>query len=145
MSSSQNNLTVDEAIKILKSYSCVQIKVMRFELDKEVLRQAIKLITGLSDHENFGICADNLQQGLQALRSYLKALNYNFELNKNPFPSEDTAVYIKFNTQTQKYYLDSYQGTYRGVLISCQSEDDSLVGTYGHFPLDLFESTFENE
>ena len=41
------------------------------------------------------------------------------------------------------YYLDDYIGKYRGVLVSCQSEDDKIVGTYGHFPLDLF-SNLEN-
>ncbi len=40
------------------------------------------------------------------------------------------------------YYLDQYTGEYRGVLVSCQSEDDLIAGTYGHFPLDLFLNNY---
>ncbi|MGL5508894.1 MAG: DUF1824 family protein [Microcoleaceae cyanobacterium] len=48
-------------------------------------------------------------------------------------------MYIKFNGMKQTYHLDSYQGEYRGVLVSCQSSDPQMVnGTYGHLPLDLF-------
>jgi hypothetical protein len=51
----------------------------------------------------------------------------------------DGAIYIKFNGMKQTYHLDSYQGEYRGVLVSCQSSDPQMVnGTYGHLPLNLF-------
>lgn len=143
MTSSQNQLTVNEALTLLQEYSCVQMKVVEFESDHNLLRQAIKLVTSCADHENLGICADNLSQGLEALESYLKALGYTSQLEKLEIDlaaESKEPVYIKFNTQTMSYYIDSYQGSYRGVLISCQSEDDTLVGTYGHFPLDLFES-----
>ncbi|NES92001.1 DUF1824 family protein, partial [Okeania sp. SIO2B9] len=39
----------------------------------------------------------------------------------------------------ESYHLESYIGEYRGVLVSCQSaEDTGINGTYGHLPLDLF-------
>ncbi|MDJ0594500.1 MAG: DUF1824 family protein [Pleurocapsa sp. MO_226.B13] len=47
-------------------------------------------------------------------------------------------VYLKFSTQKMSYYSSEYTGEYRGVLVSIQSEDDLIAGTYGHFPLDLF-------
>ena len=72
------------------------------------------------------------------MSSYLKALGDEVTINYN-ITSFEGAVYIKFNGQNQKYYLDSYTGTYRGVLVSCQSSMyDSINGTYGYLPLDLF-------
>jgi hypothetical protein len=167
------NLTVEEALKILKEYSCVQIRTVTSKINSEELRQALLLITNLSEYENLGICADNAEQGFAALSDYLKAFNYdvnvdsflnsflNSETEKNSSASQsdrfnangekilsvgektefEGAVYLKFNTQKMTYYLDSYTGSYRGVLVSCKSENDTLVGTYGHFPLDLFAET----
>jgi hypothetical protein len=47
----------------------------------------------------------------------------------------------KINTtkiQKDSFYIDAYTGSYRGVLVACQSDNEELQGTYGHFPLDLF-------
>jgi Tfp pilus assembly protein PilF len=132
------------ALKLLKKYSCIENKLVESEADKEQLRQAIQMITSLSEYENLGICADNAKQGFTALSSYLKALGYTSNIDidtlskSNISDISEKSIYIKYNTQKQTHYLDSYNGTYRGVLISCQGEDDKIVGTYGHFPLDLF-------
>ncbi|MGL5033413.1 MAG: DUF1824 family protein, partial [Microcystaceae cyanobacterium] len=56
-------------------------------------------------------------------------------------PEIEGPVYLKFNTKKMSHYLDTYDGSYRGVLISCQMEDDNLTGTYGYFPLNLFAAT----
>jgi hypothetical protein len=134
----QINLTVAEALAILKQYSCVQVKTVEDEAEKKQLRAAILLITSLCDRENIGICADTAEQGFRALASYLEAMGYANTLDPASIPTTKEPIYIKFNTQKLSYYVDAYVGTYRGVLISCQSEDDKLGGTYGHFPLDLF-------
>jgi len=102
-------MSIEEALKLLKEYGCIKLKIAQSSEEEEALRQAILLVNQGSESINLGICADN-----------------------------NEAVYIKYNTQRQASYLDSYTGTYRGVLVSCQSENDQLVGTYGHFPLDLF-------
>jgi len=93
-------MSIEEALKLLKEYGCIKLKIAQSSEEEEALRQAI--LTLPEDQPELG------------------------------------AVYIKYNTQRQASYLDSYTGTYRGVLVSCQSENDQLVGTYGHFPLDLF-------
>lgn len=138
MSDDSKNLTLEEAQAILKEYSYTQIKPVESEAEKQRLRQAILLVCSLSEYENLGICADNTEAGLAALSSYLKALGNTTKFSIENFPQSSTPVYIKFNTQKQSHYLDSYLGSYRGVLISCQSEDERLTGTYGHFPLDLW-------
>ncbi len=139
MTQTNENLTVDDALKILKDYSCLQIKIVDFEADKHKLRQAIQLVSELCDSENIGICADNFQQGFKTLKSYLKALGFSADLEPPSTFPRNNSVYIKFNTENMSYYVDNYTGSYRGVLISCQSDDHKLVGTYGHFPLNLFE------
>ena len=132
------DLNIDEALKILNLYSCAQVKNTQPLVEKEQLRQALLLVTSRSESENLGICADNAQQGFAALKDYLTALCYKNILEKDSLPNNQDPVYIKFNTSKMSYYLDEYIGNYRGVLVSCQSEDDKIVGTYGHFPLDLF-------
>lgn len=131
-------LQINEALKLLNLYSLAQVKKIEPQVEKEQLRQAILLVTNLSESENVGICADNAQQGFAALKSYLAALGYQNTIEEDSIPSHQEAVYIKFNTSKMSHYLKEYTGKYRGVLVSCQSEDDKIVGTYGHFPLDLF-------
>ncbi len=138
MTQTDSNLSVDEALKILKDYSCLQIKIVDFAADKHKLRQAIKIVSDLCETENIGICADNFHEGFLTLESYLKALGLCEKLDKLPTAPQGIPIYIKFNTETMSYYVDPYTGSYRGVLISCQSDNHNLVGTYGHFPLNLF-------
>jgi len=133
------NFSVEEAQKILESYSCIESKAAHFEADKALIRQALLLIRSRSDYQNLGICAESAEQGFLALETYLKALGYDVPLEESPSAAVAGPVYIKFSTQRMSYYLDAYTGNYRGVLVSCQSiEDPSVNGTYGHLPLDLF-------
>ena len=134
-----NNLTVKEAQKILSRFSCVDVQPLS-ESEKALIRQAILLLTSKSDYQNLGVCADSAAQGFLSLETYLQALGYESTLDQADTTSSVGAVYIKFNTQKETYYLDSYMGKYRGVLVSCQSSDELINGTYGHLPLDLFVS-----
>ena len=132
------NLTLEAALKLLKTFSCNDAIALDSETEKNQLRQALKMVVDLSDSQNLGICADNAQQALQTLKQYLIALEYPTLKEYGNIPI-DTPIYLKFNTQKMSYYIDSYTGHYRGVLVACQSsENDNLAGTYGHFPLDLF-------
>lgn len=134
-------LTVEQALKLLGEFSCTETKSVDSAAEKAQLRQALLLITRLSDYQNLGVCADTVQQGLLALETYLKALGYNFPLDTTGVNASIAPVYIKFNTLKGSYYLDTYTGKYRGVLVSCQSsESEAINGTYGHFPLDLFSA-----
>lgn len=132
----KNNLTVDEALKILKQYSCIQIKTVNSPAEKEQLRAALLLITSTSEWENLGICADNSSTAFATLSSYLKALGYTTKIEN--IPEINRPIYLKYNTQKMSHYLDSYTGAYRGVLVTCFSEENpAIAGTYGHLPLDL--------
>jgi hypothetical protein len=133
-------MSIEEALQLLKEYGCLQTKIPILPEEKETLRQAILLVNQGSEYINLGICAGNIGEGLQAATEYLAGLGYTVKIDPSETPAIEGAVYLKYNTKKQSHYIDSYMGTYRGVLISCQSENDSLVGTYGHFPLDLFLS-----
>jgi hypothetical protein len=133
------NLTLEKAVKILQTYGCIQSKKVESEEEKKQLCQALNLVTELSEYQNFGVCADNVQEGLSSLKSYLKALGYNANLPDLSGAENGKPVYIKFSGKSMSCYIDSYPGDYRGVLVSCYSEEQQdICGTYGHFPLQLF-------
>jgi hypothetical protein len=132
-------LSIEDAITLLKSFSCMQVRILESVQEKQQLQQALKTVTEQIDHQNLGICANNSQEGLASLQSYLQALGYPEPKNSGDLTHSDRPVYIKCNTTQATYYMESYTGTYRGVLVSCQSENEALLGTFGHFPLDLYE------
>jgi len=134
-----DRISVSEARKLLDSFSCTQIKPVESEAEKEQLRQALLRLVELADGENLGVCADNGPQGYTALQQYLNALGYDVSFGNAEFAAAPAPTYIKFNCQKLSHFCDRYTGDYRGVLVSCQSEDDQINGTYGHLPLDLFE------
>lgn len=93
------NLPVEEALQLLKKFSCTAIATVESEIELEQLRQALLLVTSLSESENLGICADNAQQGFAALSSYLKAFGYQADCDPTLASDLQGAIYIKFNTQ----------------------------------------------
>jgi hypothetical protein len=132
----QTNLTVQAAQEILKNYDCVSRKTVDSEAEKALLRQALLLLTEHSDYQILGICADTAHQGIATLKSYLEAFNYEENLNLSLV---EGTVYIKFNLKNGSSYIDSYEGSHRGVLVSCQSVYEGGINEmYGHLPLDLF-------
>ena len=129
------NFTVVEAQNILRAFNGGETKSAA-PSEKALIRQALLLLTSLSDYQILGICADTVVQGLLALKTYSEALGYQPTLDSAPIPG---SVYIKFNPKSGLCYLDSYLGKHRGVLVSCQSsQDGSINEMYGHLPLDLF-------
>jgi hypothetical protein len=125
-------------LALLKDYSRLEIRIPQNEREREDLRQAIVWICGQSEAENFGICADDQASAENALGQYLRALDYGEAIAMESGKTIEGPVYLKCQSQSLRFYLDSYDGDYRGVLISCQTEEDTLTGTYGYFPLDLF-------
>lgn len=131
-----NSLTIAEAVNLLKVYSYSTDDKENSPQTLEQLRKALLLVAQESEWENIGICADNLTQGLDVLASYLKALGYRYDSQQHPESAEP--VYIKFNTRKMNYYVNSYTGNSRGVLVAMQGSEEAVLGTYGYFPLNLF-------
>ncbi len=125
-------------LALLKDYSCLQPRIPQNEAESQALRKAIAWLCEQSDGENFGICADSQSEAENALRAYLDALGYASATIMASKEASD-GVYLKCNTQSLRYYVEPYEGEYRGVLIACQSENNEAIsGTYGYFPLGLF-------
>lgn len=132
----QTGLTLQEAQNILKPFNCVASKNIHSAEEKALVRQALLLLASHSDYQILGICADTSAEGLLALKTYSEALSYQPNLD---ITSADSSVYIKFNPKSGLCYAESYTGTHRGVLISCQSVYEGQINQmYGHLPLDLF-------
>lgn len=131
-------MNIQDAEKLVNEYTCLNLKPVTSSEDQQKLHQALQALVAASEYQLLGICANSQTEGIEALKSYLNALGY-------PMPDLDLStemagsVYIKFNGLRQTCHLDSYEGEYRGVLVSCQSSDPNGVnGTYGYFPLDLY-------
>ncbi|MEH2119831.1 DUF1824 family protein [Nostoc sp.] len=130
------NLTAEEAKKLLNKFNCLDIAPVLKPSEKSVIRSALILITKLADYQILGICADTAEEGILAMKTYSLALGYE---PPNNLPTPEGSVYIKLNGKNGLCYLDSYAGHHRGVLVSCQSDDeDGINEMYGHLPLDLF-------
>jgi hypothetical protein len=130
-------MNLEEAHTHLKQFDCLTSQSVQTASEREKLRQALLQVVERSDYQMLGICADTLSQGQRALETYAKALGYTPKLQSSLISG---AVYIKFNPNSALCYADTYQGSHRGVLVSCQSADDSGINEmYGHLPLDLFE------
>ena len=131
------NLALEPTLHLLRAFSGITPKTIASDAEKQSLRQAIVHIVTVSDAQNFGICADTVAEALQALNRYLSHLGYNTVSEISSEYAPDTAIYLKYSSQKASYYIDRYEGDYRGVLLSCQGSDE-VTGTYGYFPLNLF-------
>ncbi len=130
------NLTLDAAQDILNQFACNDRSPV-VTPQAPLVRQALLLVAAHSDYQILGICADTIAQATIALKRYLTALGYEV---LPEVPTLDGAVYVKFNPNRNACHVAPYNGTYRGVLISCQSAYDGDVNeTFGHLPLDLFD------
>jgi hypothetical protein len=107
---------------------------------RESIRQSLQVLTKAADYHTIGVCADNQTTGLTALHSYSKYFGYDITADLViALPTINGSVYLKFNPRSNRLYIDTYQGDYRGGLVSFQSDlADGYNGTHGHFPLDLF-------
>lgn len=137
-------LAYADAEKILHPFVCNQTPDSRPDAEWQPIRDALQVVTQQADFLTLGICADSSQAALAALQDYLLALAGDQEPGTAAYdfstaPTGDQPVYVKVNTQRHSLHWDQYIGEYRGVLVTCQSQDVAQSGgTYGHFPLNLF-------
>jgi len=132
------DLDLTQARQLLDRFSCTETRAVSSAAERQQLQAALLAIARASDAENLGVCADTWAEGLTALREYLTALGYVLPEALSQETPPAGALYLKFNTAKQTYFIDGYSGEYRGVLVACQSEDEAIAGVYGHLPLDLF-------
>ncbi|NJM56605.1 MAG: DUF1824 family protein [Synechococcales cyanobacterium RU_4_20] len=140
-SSTSQAFTPATADAFLQRFVCFEHEPQLDSTQACSVKEALLLLAGLSDFQTLGVCAASMETAVMALNSYLSALGHELQADMEVLPPIDGPVYLKCNTRSLGYYGDRYSGDYRGVLVSCQSDySDGVVGTYGHFPLDLFVS-----
>ncbi|MBE9221400.1 DUF1824 family protein [Cyanobacterium stanieri LEGE 03274] len=134
------NSEVASALRVLKEYSGIKTKIPASETEKVELQKSLLLIIHEADYCNLGICASSYDEGFSALQSYLKAFGYVLDISRRHGVDGDEPIYIKFNGEKLSHMVSDYSGEYRGVLITIFSDvNDSILGTYGHLPLSLFD------
>lgn len=126
-----------EADRLLKQFDGLS-PLQSAQIDRDLVRAALRQVVAQSDYQIFGVCADSLDQASLALQGYTTALGYHPQCNLPPLAG---SVYLKYNPRSGLCYADTYRGEHRGVLVSCQSaEPEGLNQMYGHFPLDLWSA-----
>ena len=123
----------------LAQFSCLVVPPELSPTQKQELIDALLWFSELADYETLGICTDTLAAGKAATEAYVGQFSRPITLD---LPARDGAVYLKFNTLKGAWYLDDYVGPNRGALVSfhaSEPEYDLVNGTYGPFPLDLFD------
>jgi len=129
------NLTLEAAQDVLRQFLCVERSATS---EASLVRQALLFVAAHSDYQILGICADTIEQAAIALKAYLTALGYEATPE---VAAVEGSVYVKFNPRSDRCHVAPYIGTHRGVLVSCQSAYDGDINeTFGHLPLDLFET-----
>ena len=106
--------------------------------EKQTVREALLWLNDNSEYQTIGICADSLAEAKAALTGYISALSQPVQMD---IPERPGPVFLKFNTLKNAWYIDSYSGDSRGVLVTyhtSEPEEDEINGTYGPFVLDLF-------
>ena len=130
----------EQALKLLKEYSDIEIKNIISDEEKQDLKDALLFIANLSDAQNLGICGSNKTEAFNSLKIYLKALGYDYDIPIESSSYENTGIYIKFSTERMSYTTDQYLGEYRGVLVTIFADhNEKIEGTYGYLPLNLFD------
>jgi hypothetical protein len=142
MTSQSPPLTLDEAQRLLRQFTCLDRLPPTESLPTyDQVRHALLQVREHSDYQIFGICADGLESASLALLTYLRALGYEDQpqLSAANVAAATGPVYVKYNAKNGRCHVDTYGGEHRGVLVSCQSAYDGDVNeTFGHLPLDLF-------
>jgi hypothetical protein len=139
--SQPDHLTVAAARQFLNQFICLKTMPNLTADEKAQVIRALRFLVDQSDFQTYGVCADTVDSGLQALKDYLAGLGHDVDADPSKTENADGAVYIKYNLRNGQCYLDGYPGTARGVLVTCHGcEDEAANGTYGHLPLDLFQA-----
>jgi Domain of unknown function (DUF1824) len=130
---------VTAAWQVLAPYSLPVQKLPASTAERDELRAAVLVFVANSDYQILGICAESIDRAVDTLEKYRQALDCTAPLS---LPEVDLsgAVYLKYNSNNHKCYLDTYNGSDRGVLVACQSfSPEALNQMVGHLPLDLFD------
>lgn len=158
MNKLSNSLSTDSSEELSSQEIAEQVKAIRRQLiestlvhvpadlsaeQRQSVRSALLWLNEQSEYQTLGICADSLADAERALKGYIAALSEPIQVDIEP---QEGAVFLKFNTLKNAWYLDGYSGDSRGVLVTYHTSEpdlDVVNGTYGPFSLDLFDENLD--
>lgn len=138
LSPAEINSTLQTIRKQLIEVSLTHTPAELSDEQRQTVKASLLWLNEHSEYQTLGICADSLSEAEAALKGYVGALSQPIQVD---IPARDGAVFLKFNTLKNAWYLDGYSGDSRGVLVTyhtSEAELDDVNGTYGPFPADLF-------
>lgn len=149
--------------------------------DREIMKESIRTLIQEAHRQRakdvrhgrikLGICAENVQEGLMGLKSWVSALElprgwlHGMDVDGVPIPPEELgSVYIKYNTggcmtftdmrrmkmgfdalwRPGDCVLERYDGDVRGIYLNVEL-DDLVFRQFGVFPTDLFMEPEEED
>ncbi|BAD80418.1 hypothetical protein syc2228_d [Synechococcus elongatus PCC 6301] len=122
----------------LQQYRCQTEDLQLSPEAVQQLRSDLHTLVTAADFLTLGICAETSAIAQAALAEYWAALQQP-ALEPTDLPAIAEPCFLKANGRSGRLLLDTYEGAYRGVLITVHSDlAAGPSGTYGHFPLDLF-------
>ena len=130
-----------EGIKICKLADLDKLRSapkLNKKQSKELLNE-LKPIINKSDWVTIGIMSPSIKQGIKAIRSVEKKLEYD-KMKVITLPVSEGPIFLKANQKTGEIHARIEFGLGEGILISCQNDDNSLFSeTIGPLPLDFFD------
>ena len=106
----------------------------------DYLREELYSYMNEADWFTIGIMASSTKQAIRSLRELEKKMDWP-EMTIGSHPKENGPVFLKANQNTQDVYIRIEHGLGEGILISCQSNEESRgTSTLGPLPLDFFSS-----
>ena len=108
------------------------------EKQKAKLFTQVKKIVHKADWLTIGVMSPSLQIGIHAIRSIEERFKYN-QMKCITLPSSNGPIFLKANQKTGEIHARIEYGLGEGILISCHTNDTSLIDrTIGPLPLDFF-------
>ena len=105
---------------------------------KEELFSQVKQLILKADWLTIGVMSPSLTTAINAIRRIEEKFEYN-EMECTTFPTSNGPIFLKANQKTGQIHARIEYGLGEGILISCHSDDTSLIAkTIGPFPLDFF-------
>ena len=135
----ESAIQLKEIRKYLIEMSLVHTPTELSNEQRQTVKKHLLWLNEQSDYQTLGICADTLNEAETALKGYIAAMSQPIQVDIAP---REGAVFLKFNTLKNARNLDSYTGDSRGGLLTYDTSEpelDDVNGTYGPFPLDLFD------
>ena len=105
---------------------------------KEELFIQVKHLILKTDWLTIGVMSPSLTTAINAIRRIEEKFKFN-EMKCTTLPTSNGPIFLKANQKTGKIHARIEYGLGEGILISCHSDDTSLIAkTIGPFPLDFF-------